>query len=84
MILQKKRINGRFSAVKSNLKPSDHLLLGAVHKLYRLKGDQKLQILPSKKMIKKGEGVKNRQFRDNIVYGWPLSSSSFNVGKIQR
>ena len=51
------------------------LHLGAVHKLFRLsegRGGQKLLILHSKKTTKRGEGVKNRQFWDDKVYGRPL------------
>ena len=36
-------------------------------------GGQKLPILLSKKTTKRGEGVKNCRFRDDIVYVWPLS-----------
>ena len=33
-------------------------------------GGQKLPILLSKKTTKREEGVKNRRFGDDIVYGW--------------
>ena len=36
-------------------------------------GCQKLPILHSKQTTKRGEGVKNRQFWDDIVYGRPLT-----------
>ena len=54
-----------------------------VHKLSYLKGGgvgQKLPILLSKKMTKRGgEGVKNCWFWDNIFYGWHLNCRSYFV-----
>ena len=41
---------------------------------------QKLSILLSKKTAKRGEGVKNRRFRDDIVNGRLLSDYSSVIG----
>ena len=40
-------------------------------------GGQKFQILLSKKTTKRGEGVKNRQFSDDIVYECPFVRKDF-------
>ena len=43
-----------------------------------------MPILPGKKTTKRGEGVKNRRFFDDIVYGWrdgPLAYFSLWTGE---
>ena len=60
------------SQSEKNYKTKD--MEGTIHKLCRLKGGggQKLPILPSKMTTKRGEGINNHRFCDDIVYGRPL------------